>query len=354
MENQYPPLKQAWHLIRSAALKARLLAMSPYERRKWCECRTFNALTQVHDLPEIFHYWSNRYLLPQIDQFGVRSPDHLFEKVLSEQCQRHPDRVLNILSIGAGNCDQEITLARKLNAYGQDNFRILCMDISEQMLARGREAAQQAQLQSHLEFVEADFNTWQAEPESLDVVLANQCLHHVVELEHLFDQIHLGLVDDGALVTSDMIGRNGHQRWPETLDAIADFWNEMPDEYHRNCQWDKLEPEFVNRNHAEEGFEGIRAQDILPLLCERFEFGLFVPFANIITVFIDRAFGPHFDPDNDWDRDFIDRVHARDAAAIESGEWTPTQMMATLHKAAPPQRQFAFPDRDPSTFVRTE
>jgi len=65
-------------------------------------------------------------------------------------------------------------------------------------------------------------------------------------------------------------------------------------------------------------------------LNEYFNFELFIPFANIVTVFIDRPFGHNFDAKGEWDRDFIDRVHARDDAAILSGEITPTQMLAVL------------------------
>lgn len=34
--------------------------------------------------------------------------------------------------------------------------------------------------------------------------------------------------------------------------------------------------------------------------------------------------------DNTWDRDFIDRVHARDEAGILSGQLKPTHMFASL------------------------
>ena len=42
-------------------------------------------------------------------------------------------------------------------------------------------------------------------------------------------------------------------------------------------------------------FEGIRAQDILPLLVERFTFDEFIGFGNVIDPFVDRSFGPNFD-----------------------------------------------------------
>ena len=45
-----------------------------------------------------------------------------------------------------------------------------------------------------------------------DAVIANQSLHHVTNLEGLFDAIRHSLHPTGVFVTSDMIGRNGHDR----------------------------------------------------------------------------------------------------------------------------------------------
>ena len=72
------------------------------------------------------------------------------------------------------------------------------------------------------------------------------------------------------------------------------------------------------------------AQDVLPLLVERFNFELFIPFANLIMVFIDRPFGHNFNAKANWDRGFIDRVNALDEAGILSGELKPTQMIAAM------------------------
>ena len=81
---------------------------------------------------------------------------------------------------------------------------------------------------------------------------------------------------------------------------------------------------------SNEGFEGIRAQDILPLCVDRFGFETFLAFANVVDPFIDRSFGHHFDANGAWDRDFIDRVHARDEAEIRAGRIKPTHMMAVM------------------------
>ena len=186
-------------------------------------------------------------------------------------------------------------------------------------------------LSKYFVFSPFDVNSWRP-ARKYHAVLAFQSLHHFVELEVLFSKIQAALHPDGYFMADDMIGRNGHQRWPEALKFVHEFWKELPSKYTYNHLLRRFETVYENWDCATSGFEGIRAQDILALLVERFHFDSFFAFGNIIDVFIDRTFGPNFDPDKEWDRAFIDRVHAADVAEIEAGRVKPTHMMAVMTK----------------------
>ena len=151
-----------------------------------------------------------------------------------------------------------------------------------------------------------------------------------MDLEGLFDRIRAGLVKEGLFLTSDMIGRNGHQRWPEAKRIVEEYWRRLPDSYRFNLQLQRMETEFLDWDCSSDCFEGIRAQDILPLLLQRFGFEVFIGFGNIVDPFIDRGFGHHFSSEREWDRRFIDEVHARDEAEISAGTISPTHMIAVL------------------------
>lgn len=327
--------------------------MGSYGRKLANEQRFFNDCSAVHELPEIFHYWSNKYLLPKHQPFGIDNPDQLFFKTVMDQIADASDQTVRILSIGAGSCDLERRIASQLRDQGRSNFQIECMDINQTQLERGMAQARTSGVEGHLSVQRADFNQWVPAADGIyDVIMANQCLHHVLELEHLFASIKRGMKETAAFVTSDMIGRNGHQRWPEALDGLLPFWEELPISYRYNQVQQRSEPEYFDHDCSEEVFEGVRAQDILPLLVENFHFELFIPFANIVLVFIDRPFGHNFDVDRAWDRDFIDRVHARDEAAILSGEWKPTQMMAVMRKTPCADTHLIHPDLTPKFCIR--
>jgi SAM-dependent methyltransferase len=262
--------------------------------------------------------------------FGFCSPNDFFLQSIREKCAQDTTREIAIVSIGAGNCDLEIDIGEGLLAAGLGNFRIDCVEINENMLERARVRAGDGALASKLRFLQQDFNRWRPRGAEYGVVMANQSLHHVLELEHLFASIRRGLAPGGVFLASDMIGRNGHQRWPEALEMVNGFWEELPESYRYNRLLKRQEPTYINHDCSSSGFEGIRAQDILPLLLERFHFELFVPYGNIVFVFVDRPFGHNFDATGAWDREFIDRVHAADESAMLEGRIKPTSMLAAM------------------------
>ncbi len=308
-----------------------------YEARLAREQSIFADQIEVHELPQIFHYWSNRYLRPWMEEYGFSNPDQFFACYLQKAAERTGSGPARFVSVGCGNCDTEVRVAGLMRQAGMRDFVIECLDINEAMLERGRQLAIEAGVANEILPIRADFNQWQP-ARHYAAVMANQSLHHVVELESLFDAVKGALLPNGLFLLSDMIGRNGHQCWPEALRGIWGYWHQLPAGHRYNLQLKRQEDWYESWDCSHEGFEGIRAQDILPLLIERFEFELFLPFGAIIDAFVGRAFGHHLDAASDDDRAWVDRIHLRDEEAIQSGEWTPTHLVAALTVGEPPQR----------------
>lgn len=290
----------------------------------------------VNALPPIYHYWSNTHIRPMFEEFGFSNPDEFFAKCLRESAEACDDDFPVFISIGAGNCDTEVRVATLLRQAGLSRFVLECLDMNPHMLQRGRDMAEREGVAEHLSFTVGDFNTWKAGRRYAGA-LANHSLHHVVNLEELFDGIKTALSPRGYFITSDMIGRNGHQRWPEALHEVHRFWQELPAEHRYNRQLKRHEELYENWDCSFEGFEGVRSQDILPCLLERFDFHLFIAFSNVVDVFVDRSFGHNFKADQDRDRALIDRIHAFDEQALASGLLTPTHMMAVMTSQPCPQ-----------------
>jgi hypothetical protein len=125
----------------SAAQRA--LKDETYRARLREEEKVYENCLHVHDLPAIFHYWSNTYIRPKMEAFGFSNPNQLFCKRLQKQCERHRARDLRFVSIGSGNCDPEIEIALHLCSRGH-SFVIECVDLNPAMLERGQAAAHDA------------------------------------------------------------------------------------------------------------------------------------------------------------------------------------------------------------------
>ena len=104
----------------------------------------------------------------------------------------------------------------------------------------------------------------------------------------------------------------------------------MPDRYKFNHALQRHEKLYENWDCSTEGFEGVRAEDILALLVESFEFDMFLAFGNIIDIFVDRAFGHNFDIDNPDDTAFIDMIAEVDERLLKDGSVKPTHLLAVM------------------------
>lgn len=338
-------LKNVLHFFRAKDItKAAVAAVIPsnsvdYETKIKNEISTYRDVVNVAHLPEIHGYWAHTYVLPLLQTYGFGNDIEFFHRYISKAAVTAGSRTCRVIALGSGNCELEAMLIESLLASGVKNVTIECTDLNPYMLDRGRALAKEKGVLEQLEFTEMDVNKWQPVGQ-YDVVIAAHALHHFLNLEHLFDAIRGCLRDDGYFLNHDTIGRNGHMRWPEALDIIHALWAELPEHYKYNHLQKRLELEYDNFDCSKDGFEGIRAQDILPLLVERFEFELFVPFGNLVDIFVDRCFGHDFSCANKSDTDFIDRVQRMDQEAIEAGQITPTRMYAAMKISKPRERHF--------------
>jgi len=309
-----------------------------YENRIRAQIAQYANPEGLIQLGPIYHYWINKHIRPRIAEvFGVNNA-LLFYAQYAAEALRQPGAGRRIVSLGAGDCVHEILLIKKLLELGEADFVVEAIELSPLRFDRARASASAEGVEQYLLLNQGDLNTWVATGK-YSVVIAKDTLHHVLELEHLFDAVHEGLEQDGIFLTTDMIGRNGHMRWPEALEIIQAIWKFMPDHYKINHQLKRVEKEYDNWDCSKTGFEGIRAQDILPLLVEKFTFRGFLGFGNLPDIFIERGFGHNLKVDNPHDTDFIDFLECLNSLLIDLGYLKPTMIYGAMTRRkqnAPP------------------
>jgi len=291
------------------------------------ELKTYTDNCSIHDLSAAANYYNEKYLKKKLEKsIGVASFRELAIKYINIIKQAKPENEINILSLGSGNCDIEVNLVTECNFQG----KLFCYELNPKMLERGKQNAIEKGL-NNFEFIECDINNIKIE-QKFDIILAFYSLHHFLRLEHIFTEINMCMTEKSFFIIEDMIGRNGHMFYGDTYQICTAIWNILPKELKYNHFRKKF---YKTRNRPDfwgESFEGVRAQDILPLLDETFTFKDFAPFCTIANKFTDRDFGHNYNLNNELHRSVLDLICNYDIYLSENNLLRPTQLIATMMK----------------------
>ncbi|CAK6698181.1 hypothetical protein OGCDGJMD_02404 [Cyanobium usitatum str. Tous] len=301
-----------------------------YAKRVIGEKRYFEKLQSFSRLPEMVEWWSAKYLKPRVQEiFGYSGGNSFYLRPIIKAAIGNEHVV--VASLGSGDGEVEIALAQELLRQAILNVQIIGFELSKDLASKATNEAEKLRVSHIVAFENADINSSLGSSQ-FDLIIANQVLHHVVMLEDLLDSCYCALKDDGLLMTRDMIGKNGHQSWPEAKHVVDIIWNEMPDRYKWNVRSGAYAEQFPNTDFSHSGFEGIRSQDILPLINERFGYSHFYAFGGIVERFINRSFGQNYLKTSAEDTQFVDCIQHLNDYLIDSGRITPTQMAAYFTK----------------------
>ncbi|MEM8964271.1 MAG: class I SAM-dependent methyltransferase, partial [Acidobacteriota bacterium] len=262
----------------------------------------------VHARSSWEYYWQRVALT--ID----RSPFHDLASWLEvDSLRRNLGRPIRILSLGSGYCGPELALARALSVP----YEVRCTDINPDLFTQAREQAEADGLS--LDFAEADLNFMTIEPGHWDLIFAHASIHHVINLEQLFDQIRGGLSTHGIFHLVEVVGQNRKLIWDENERYANRLLDLLPAELTGDQRL--AVPEEVD------GMEGVRQEDILPLLRERFtarfehRHGAFMRF---VCTHIHA--GEALDPGNPETLAWLDMLIDADQSAVQRGVLEPLEI----------------------------
>ncbi len=310
---------------------------------------SFTPAHQTDTLPPIFMYWATKFIRPKFEKLGADSPEDLYFKeiVRSFGANAHGKR-LKLASFGSGACELEVRLSRRLLDAGIDS-RIDCIDINSGLLKFGKSNATDNGVEERMSFIEADCASYVSES-GYDAIIVNQFFHHVDALERFCEGLEKSLLDDGLLLSSDMVGRNGHVLWPSVAEDVQVFWRELPEQKKIDRADGRVKSEYESVDHSAYSNEGVRAQEVVESLLKRFDFDLFLTFGAVVMPFVERRFGFNFSVDSE-DAEFIDRVAIFDEERSAAGAFPGSNMFAALTKKGKADRKLYDPI-SPSDHVR--
>jgi SAM-dependent methyltransferase len=179
----------------------------------------------------------------------------------------------------------------------------------------------------NLRFQASDMNFMEIEPASWDVVFAHASLHHVINLERLYAAIAAGLRPGAIFHVVEVVGENRKLIWDENEKYAREILRKLPREITR---WTRFR---VKPHH--EGMEGVRQQDILPLLRQWFDpvyellHGAFMRF-----VCTHRKLGKRLDPADPHRRKHLDFLIDADDDAVRRGILRPLELWGVYEPKA--------------------
>jgi SAM-dependent methyltransferase len=186
--------------------------------------------------------------------FGSTRP-HL--AVVIDEIRQRTAHGARILSIGCGGAHKELALCRAL-----PDRTIVGIDIAAQALARAQATAQAAGL-TNLHTEVGDFNALALAPASFDMVLGLGALHHVEQLEALWEQCRRALRPGGCLVAQEYVGPARFQ-WSDAVLAHANRALEQLVPPRHRVHDRAVQRVDLARLVAADPSEAVRSDEILP------------------------------------------------------------------------------------------
>lgn len=174
-----------------------------------------------------------------------------------------PERGLS-LACGSGRAERNAMAAGICTSFHG-------VDLAEDAIEEARSIARQEGLD--ITYSVADLNSIRLEPDSYDLVITQNCLHHVLQLEHLADEIHRTLKPGGLLWIQDYVGETQLQFSDRRLEIANAVLGLLPEKL-RTKRGTGVVRQAVERPVPGKDispFEAIRSADIMPVFLERFE-----------------------------------------------------------------------------------
>lgn len=236
---------------------------------------------------------------------------------LVAKVREFPGRKIRILSLGCGTAREEELL---LHDIDPERVVISLVDINESLLEKAKERLS-GQFAVH-SFI-GDLNELELEEEKYDIVMCVSALHHVIELEHLIDNIVRSLIPGGEFWSiGEYIGRNGTRLYDDAYAVANDFFRTLPERYrmNRNPGNENLVDELLpNQDCSLTCFEGIRSENILALLKQKMTLVESLEFDCFLWRLFNSAYLLNYNADNSEDMAWVEKAIALEVDHFNGG-----------------------------------
>lgn len=250
------------------------------------------------------------YIRPQVT--GDANTSYL-EYFVEEHLPRRPVDLGLSLGCGGGH------LERALLDLGAAE-RMVGLDASSGSIELARRLAREAGHGDEVDYRVADLDRAELAPASYDFVVAKMSLHHLSNLEHVYDQVAQALRPGAPFLVNEYVGADRFQ-WTDRQLALANEWlEELPDSIRRRVPVPRIRRPTVAEMLADDPTESVRSSEVMPLLRERFEIVEERPYGGTVLHPLLAGVLPAFDLENAEHREALRGWMEAERQLVASGE----------------------------------
>lgn len=220
------------------------------------------------------------------------------------------DRPVRMLSLCAGEAAIEGSILEAANVP----VNLCLLDINETLLQRATSKIPDC---AQVDCVLGNANKLSGQLGQFDIINITSGLHHLVDLESVLGGIANSLNSGGEFwLIGEQVGLNGNRLYPEAREECNRLFGKWPESRRKNAGTSQTDDFMPDIDYSSACFEGIRSQEILPLL-ERYFLAEEVYLRNcFLWRLFNTAYAANFDINNPED---IARV--REAVLAEVLHW---------------------------------
>src|SRR5882724_13656240 len=162
------------------------------------------------------------------------------------------------LGCGAGRCERELVHNGACGSFHG-------IDVSANAIAAARAIAKEENLP--LTYEVADLNSLELPEKTFDLVVAQTCLHHILFLERVAEQVWRSLKADGYLWIHDFVGETQGQYELKRISIMNQILAILPEKFRKNKITGRLITQIKRPEpgHLGSPFESIRSGEIVPV-----------------------------------------------------------------------------------------
>lgn len=206
-------------------------------------------------------FWDNKGEYKGVDKNHYMSNEYVIKKMRGSNAELFSyiptDKNISVLSLGCGTGNLERHLLSYPNVKKIDAF-----DISGDSIKTALDKIKGHERAEIVHYGVANLNVYPLKQNEYDLIIAQECVHHIQNLESLYENIELALKPEGVFLQAEYVGPNRFQFESSILYTVNFILKFLPEKFKIKNKYQRTTK--YNIIQADPS-EAVRAEDIIPL-----------------------------------------------------------------------------------------